>query len=72
MMIQETEDYWILNENTLVLKPEFDKPLDDYIDIISEYDNLIFSNYSNVKICVETNNKYKSEFNKYYLGSKFN
>ena len=72
MLTQETEDYWIWNVNTFVFKSEFNKPLDDYINIISKYDKLIFSNYSNVKIYMETNNQLKSEFYKYYLKSKFN
>src|SRR6056300_1247759 len=72
MLTEETEDYWIWNVNTLVFKPEFNKPLDDYINIISKYDKLIFSNYSDVKICIETNNQYKVKFKKYYLKSKFN
>ena len=37
MLTQETEDYWIWNENILVFKPEFNKPLDDYINIIKNY-----------------------------------
>ena len=72
MLSQETEDYWIWNENTLVFKPEFNKPLDNYIDIIGKYNNLIFSNYNDFKIYKETNNIYKIEFDNYYLKSKFN
>ena len=62
MLIQETENYWIWNDNTLVFKP-FNKPLDDYINIISKYDKLIFSNYRDIDICIETNNQYKREYN---------
>ena len=47
----------------MIFKQEFNKPLDNYINIISKYDNLIF---------IETNNEYKCEFGKYYSKSKFN
>ena len=70
MLTQETEDYWIWNDNTLVFKPEFNKPLDDYINIISKYNKLIFSNYNDIDICIETNNEY--EFDEYYFDSNFN
>ena len=43
------EDYWIY-EDSIIFKPEFDKPLDDYIEIISNYKKLIFSNYDNLEI----------------------
>ena len=72
MLTQETEDYWIWNDNTLVFKPEFNKPLDNYLNIIENYNKLIFSNYIDVKICIEINNKYKSKFDNYFLESKFN
>ena len=71
MLTEETEYYWIWNENILVFKPEFNKPLNDYIDIISKYNKLIFSNYSDIAICIKTNNQYIFKFKK-YLESKFN
>jgi hypothetical protein len=67
MKTNETEDYWIWNEDIFVFKPEFNKPLDDYINIIQKYDNLIFSNYSDITICIKTNNQYEYEFTKYYF-----
>ena len=72
MLTQETEDYWIWNEDILVFKPEFNKPLNDYINIIQNYDILIFSNYSDIAICIKTNNQYIYEFKKYFLKSNFN
>ena len=72
MLIQETEDYWIWNDDTLVFKPEFNKPLDDYINIIKNYDKLIFSNYSDIVICIKTNNQFECGFIKYYFNSNFN
>ena len=38
----ETEDYWIYNDDTLVFKPQFNKSIGLYIDIISKYNKLIF------------------------------
>ena len=69
MATRETENYWILNDNTLIFKSEFNKFLDNYINIISKYNKLIFSNYSDIDICIETNNEYGL---KYYFESKFN
>ena len=33
MLTEETEDYLILNDNTLIFKSEFNKFLDNYINI---------------------------------------
>ena len=43
--MSETSDYWIYNNEILVFKPEFNKPLEEYYDIISHYNKIIFSNY---------------------------
>ena len=40
----ETTDYWIY-EDKVIFKPNFNDNLDDYFDIISKYNELIFSNY---------------------------
>ena len=72
MLTEEIEDYWIWNNNTVVFKPKFNKPLDDYINIISKYDKLIFSNYMDIAIYIETNNQYDRKFDKYYFKSNFN
>ena len=42
MLIEETKYYWIWNNDTLVFKPEFNKPLDNYINIVGKYDKLYF------------------------------
>ena len=68
MIKEETEDYLISNDNILLFKPEFNKSLINYIDIISKYDKLIFFNYNDIKIFISINNK----FDDYYLYSKFN
>lgn len=75
----ETSDYWII-ENKFIFKPLFnkklDKQLDNYIDLISKYDELIFSNFLYLNILINNNyiNNYKDNFNlvNNYLSSFFN
>ena len=67
----ETKDYWIY-DNKVIFKPYFDDKLDDYIDIISKYNELIFSNYNGCAITIKTNNKYYNEYEQKYKSSKFN
>src|SRR3990167_5993112 len=59
----------------IIFKPDFNDKLDDYIDIISKHNELIFSNYDDCIITIKTNNKYCEEYYKYdkkYKISKFN
>ena len=65
------DDYWIY-ENKIIFKPNFNNKLDDYIDIISKYNELIFSNYDNYNITIKTNNEYCNEYQKKYKYSNFN
>src|SRR3989338_6154296 len=67
----ETKDYWIY-ENKVIFKPNFKDKLDDYIDIISKYNELIFSNYDDYNIIFKTNNKYYNEYRENYEPSQFN
>ncbi len=53
----ETEDYWIY-ENKFIFKPDFNKSIDIYKDIICNCCELIFSNYNHYNITIETNNNY--------------
>ena len=71
MEMIETKDYWI-QDNKFIFKPKFNSSIYKYYDLISEYNELIFSNYFNVNICIETNNKYYSYYYKYHIGSIFN
>ena len=65
------KNYWIY-EDSFIFKPEFNEPIDDYIDIIKNYKKLIFSNYNDFKICIETNNNYINKYQNNYIDSKFN
>ena len=67
----ETTDYWIY-ENKVIFKPNFNDNLDDYIDIISKYNELIFSNYDDYNITIKTNNVYCSEYDDNYKYSHSN
>ena len=67
----ETEDYWIY-ENKIIFKPNFSNKLDTYLDIISKYNELIFSNYNDYNITIKTNNKYYKKYHENYESSKFN
>ncbi len=57
--------YWIVDDK-LIFKPNFNEKLDDYYDVISQHNELIFSNYDNPKITIKTKNKYDKKCNKYY------
>ena len=59
------KNYWIY-ENKVIFKPNFNDNLDDYIDIISKYNELIFSNYDDYNITIKTNNKYCYEYHHNY------
>lgn len=65
-MISEFEDYWINNdEKKFIFKQHFNKPITAYIDLISVYNELIFANYDNYDIFLETNNDLN--FDNFYL-----
>ncbi len=49
--------YWII-DNKLIFKPDFNDELDNYYDVISQHNELIFSNYNDPEITIKTNNKY--------------
>jgi hypothetical protein len=50
-------NYWIIDD-WLIFKPEFNKKLDEYYNIINKYSKIMFSNYDEPLIYLfETNNK---------------
>lgn len=67
----ETKDYWIVN-NKLIFKYNFNSLINVCIDLISKYDELIFSNYNDMIMCLETNNDHSSKYYENYKKSKFN
>ena len=58
---EQTENYWIV-EDKFIFGYSFNSPLDKYIGIIGKYNQLIFSNYDDLKITLETNNMHNIEF----------
>ena len=52
----ELENYWIYNNDTIVFKPDFNESINNYINIIKQYDKLIFSNFNDLNKCIENNN----------------
>ena len=65
------EPYWTI-DGTLIFEPYFNEESDNYYDVISQYNKLIFSNYSDSEIIILTENKYDDKYNNKYIGSKFN
>jgi len=63
--------YWISN-TSIIFKPEFNEPLNNHIQITSQYNKLIFSDYDDLDSCLETNNKYNIKHKNSYKGSQFN
>ncbi len=64
-------NYWIY-EDCFIFKPNFNKPIDEYVEIIKNYNKLIFSNYDDLELYIETNNEYNFDCDNDYVGSKFN
>jgi hypothetical protein len=54
-------NYWIVDD-WLIFKPKFNEKLDEYYDIINKYKKLMFSNYNDPLIAIETNNKFKDKY----------
>ena len=64
-------NYWIVDD-LIIFKSEFNEELIDYYDIISKYSKIIFSNYNDMSIAIETNNNYEKKYKNKYVKSKFN
>ena len=66
----ETNDYWIV-ENKFIFKPYFSKSLNSYIALISQYEHLIFSNYTDYVLCIELDNKFDDMYREQFKKSRF-
>lgn len=40
-----------------IFKPKFNNKLDDYCELISNHDTLIFYNYDDCNVCIESNSE---------------
>ena len=54
-----TNNYWIVDE-WLIFKPEFNEELTNYYGVINKYKKIMFSNYNDPLIAIETNSQYKN------------
>ena len=54
--------YWIIDD-AIIFVPEFNDYLDEYIDVISNYEILYFSNYNDPYIALKNNNQYNYDKN---------
>ena len=63
--------FWIEDE-WLIFKPSFNEEITNYYDVINKYNKIIFSNYDDPVITIETNNIYISKYNHNIVGSNFN
>ena len=54
-------NYWIVDD-WLIFKPKFNEELTDYYVIINQYKKIMFSDYNNPLISIETNNQYTDEY----------
>jgi hypothetical protein len=67
----KTHEYWLI-ENKIIFKPKFNSSLDIYDNLLCKCNELIFSNYHDLQICIETSNKFFDKYDANYSGSKFN
>ena len=68
----ESEQYWIY-EDYFIFKPKFYDEINIYQNQLVNYKKLIFSDYDDYKICIETNNKFKVKYyHSIFKDSKFN
>jgi hypothetical protein len=70
-MIEETKDYWI-SGSKIIFKPEFNKPLDEFYELISKYNELIFSDYNDLNTLLKTINCDFKNSRLHFKPSKFN
>jgi hypothetical protein len=63
-------NYWIVDD-WLIFKPYFKEVLDDYYGIINKYKKIIFSDYDEPLIAIETNNIHESEKKNNYIINNF-
>lgn len=65
------KDYWI-KDDKIIFKPKFNKSVDNFSNIVSNYKVLIFSNYSDHISCCECDNAYENDYDIFHEHSLFN
>ena len=66
------ETKYFIKDGIIYFDCDFNEPLDDYIDIMKNCTQIIFSNYDDYVICIETKNKYIMKYGKKYKNNNFN
>ena len=66
------ENNYLIVKDWLIFKLEFNELLDDYYDVIDMYEKVMFSNYNDPLIAIETNNLSEYEYYLYNINNKFN
>ena len=62
-------NYWIVDD-LLIFKPVFNEELTNYYDVINKYKKIIFSDYNEPLIAIETINRWINKDN--FIRCKFN
>ena len=63
---------YYIDESTIIFNCKFNEPLGKYISIFKNVKQIIFSNYSDYEIYIQTKNIYNSKYNDKYKCSNFN
>ena len=71
MELTETDDY-VIYCDILIFKPKFNKPTDEYAELIQNYTQIIFSNYIDLEILLKTNNAYLDKYHNKFKHNEFN
>ena len=64
-------NYWNVDE-WLIFKPVFNEKLTNYYDVINKYKKIIFSDYNEPLIAIETINILISKYIDNFIENKFN
>ena len=64
-------NYWIVDD-WLIFKPEFNEELKNYYDVINNYKKIMFSNYNDPLISIETDNIYHYVYKHNYIYNNLN
>jgi hypothetical protein len=65
-------DYYHVHNDIIIIKHDFNLSLNIKAEDANNCKKLIFNNYDNIDICIETNNMYYSKYDNNYMGSNFN
>lgn len=63
---------YFTHKNKIIFGSEFNDSLEPYMEIISSYNYLMFTDYVNYITAIKTNNKFKNYYSDQYSKSKYN